>query len=280
MDVILKQLTDHYSSFQVAFFRGITALPVVYALLMHQGGLTNLHTRQWKLHLLRGVLGVSMLITLIYAFANMKLADAYAIFYAAPLFVTLLSVLVLKEKVGRHRWFALFIGLSGVFIMLKPGDANVSLAALACLYATLCYAVLIIIMKILHRTETTATQAFYFTLSITIGAGLLALFDWRPFHLEDIWLLIALGITAALAQFILTDAYRRAPASLLAPYEYTAMLWGLFFGFLFWREIPTPIMLVGAAIVGLTGLYILYRERLHTKEGGDEVLHPPEIHKP
>jgi drug/metabolite transporter (DMT)-like permease len=279
MDVILKQLSDNYGSFQVAFFRGITALPVVFVILQWQGGVAKLKTPQWRLHLVRGVLGVSMLSAIIYAFSQMKLADAYAIFYAAPLFVTLLSVFILKEHVGRHRWMALAIGMVGVMIMLNPGNASFSLAALACLYGTVAYAGLVIIMKILHRTESTAVQAFYFTLSITVGAGLLAIFNWQPVRLEDAWLLLGLGVSAASAQYVMTDAYGRAPASLLAPYEYTAMIWGLLFGFMFWREVPTLVMVFGAIIVGSSGLYILYRERVHARRG-EVITHPPEIDKP
>ena len=185
----MKQLSYNYGSFQVAFFRGITALPFVYVLLHSQGGLGTLKTTRWGLHLVRGVLGVTMLSSIIYAFSEMKLADAYAIFYSAPLFVTLLSVFILKEHVGRHRWAALGVGFCAVIFMLKPGSAGFSLAALACLLATLIYAILIIIMKILHKTETTAVQAFYFTLSITIGAAAMAVNNWQPIRIEDAWLL-------------------------------------------------------------------------------------------
>jgi len=109
-------------------------------------------------------------------------------------------------------------------------------------------------------------QSFYFTLSITVGAGLMAFLDWQAVRAEDYWIFLTLGVTAALAQYVMTAAYKTAPASALAPFEYTAMIWALLFGYLFWAELPSQSMVIGAIVVAATGLYILYRERLHQSD--------------
>ncbi len=279
MDAFLKQLSYHYSPIQVVFLRGLMALPFVTAMLFWQGAVPQLKTRYWPLHLLRGVFGVAMLMAFIYSFSKMNLADVYAIYYASPLFVTLLSIVFLKERVGRHRWIAIFIGMLTVIFMMKPGSGSISWPALAALFSTVTYAVLIIIMKVLHRHESTIIQAFYFTLAITCGAGLLTIPSWQALQWTDAWLLFGLGFTGASAQFIMTEAYRHAQASLLTPYEYSALIWGITFGFIFWREIPTPSMLIGACVVAATGLYIWHRERQHEKFG-EKIIHPPAIDKP
>ena len=122
MDAFLKQLSYHYSPVQVVFLRGLTAMPFVTALLFWQGAVSQLKTRHWPLHLVRGVLGVAMLMAFIYSFSEMNLADVYAIYYASPLFVTLFSIFFLNERVGRHRWIAIGIGMLTVIFMMKPSS--------------------------------------------------------------------------------------------------------------------------------------------------------------
>ncbi len=278
MDAFLKQLSYTYSPIQVTFFRGIAALPFISMMVIWKGAIPDLKTPYWRLHLTRGVLGVIMLISFIYAFSEMKFADVYAIYYAAPLLVTALSVIILKESVGKHRWLAIAIGMTTVLIMMRPDINGFSWPAMAALLSTILYAVLVIIMKVLHKHASTVIQSFYFTLAVAVGAGLCSIASWHPLQWSDAWLIIGLGLNGAAAQYVMTEAYRQSPASLLAPYEYTALIWGIGFGFLFWREIPTLGMMLGAIVVALTGLYILYRERLHANKG-DVVIHPPEIDK-
>ncbi len=270
MDALMKELTGYYGNFQVTFFRGLVAMPFVLILIAYKGNWSTLKTSQIKLHLIRAVLAVTMLASFVYAFAHMPLADAYAIFFAAPLFVTFLSIVILKETVGWHRWLALLVGLGGVMFILKPGSAEFSLASMICLLATISYAFVMILVKLLSKHDSVLTMSFYFTLAVIVGGGVMAIPDWQPVRLQDSWLLLGLGISGASAQLLMTQAYHMAPASRLAPFEYTSMIWALLIGWVFFQELPTPHMMIGAAIVAMTGLYILHRERVHQLESKEK----------
>lgn len=263
MDACLKLLSEHYGAFQVAFFRGVAALPFLIAFIAWNQSWHELKTMSLGFHILRALLAVSMLASIVYAFRELPLADAYSIFYAAPLFVVILSVVLLKESVGKHRWAALIIGLMAVLFMFQPQGVGFSLAVAACLYATLVYAVLVIILKLMHKTDSTISLSFYFTLFLSVGAGLLSTLDWQPLRVEDIGLIVLLGFSGGLALLLLTEAYRLAPASALAPLEYSSVIWAIAIGWLIWGDFPSQIMLISSAVLVLTGLYILHRERIH-----------------
>lgn len=265
MDACLKTLSADYGSFQVSFFRGITALPFVIALVTYKGALGQMKTTQWGLHILRSLLAVSMLAAIVFAFRTLPLADAYTVFYAAPLFVTLLSIVWLKEQVGWHRWAALVVGFVAVLFLLQPAGLGLSWAAMACLYSTLAYAVLVIVLKIMHRKESTLSLSLYFTLGMTVGSAGFSFIDWQPLQAADIGVLLVLGLSGATAQVLLTEAYRLAPASALAPFEYSSLIWAIWIGWVLWDDIPSSATLITAAILIMTGLYILHRENVHQK---------------
>ena len=265
MDACLKTLSADYGSFQVTFFRGLTALPFVIALVTYKGAWGQMKTTQWGLHILRSILAVSMLAAIVFAFRALPLADAYTIFYAAPLFVTLLSIVWLKEQVGWHRWAALLVGFIAVLSLFQPAGLGFSWAAMACLYSTLVYAVLVIILKIMHRKESTLSLSLYFTLGMTLGSAGFSFIDWQPLHASDIGVLLLLGLSGATAQVLLTEAYRLAPASALAPFEYSSLIWAIWIGWALWDDIPSSTTVMTAVILILTGLYILHRENKHQK---------------
>ena len=275
MDACLKTLSADYGSFQVTFFRGLAALPFVIGLLAYKGAWRELKTTQWRFHVVRSVLAVSMLSAIIYAFSEMPLAEAYTIFYASPLFVTVLSIIWLKEQVGWHRWAALAVGFVAVISMFRPSGLGLSWATMAALYCTFIYSVLVIILKLMHEKESTLSLTFYFTLGLTVGAGILSYFDWQPINLDDIGLLILLGLAGAVAQLLMTEAYRNAPASALAPFEYSSLIWVIWLGWILWGDVPTLSLLSTAGILILTGLYIMHRENLHQAELKKHIQIPP-----
>lgn len=274
MDTCLKILSESYGAFQVTFFRGVAALPFVIALVAWKGSLAELKTNLWYQHLLRSVLAISMLAAIVYAFRIMPLADAYSIFYAAPIFVTLLSIYWLKEVVGWHRWGALVIGMGAVLFMFQPSGVGFNWAVAACLYSTFIYAVLVIMLKVMSKTDSTLSLTFYFTLFLSVGAAALAITDWQPFQPKDILLIILLGFSGAIAQLLITEAYSLAPASSLAPFEYSSIVWAIAIGWLIWGDIPGGVMLTSSSILVLTGIYILHREKLHHSEPTPVVLTP------
>lgn len=266
MDACLKLLSAHYPPFQVASMRGAASLPLVLIWALTTAGWRPLFRIRWRLHLLRAVLGVTMMGAFVFALQRMPISSAYAIFFIAPLLITALSVPILGEHVGPRRWTAIVIGFIGVLVALRPsGDGVVSIAGLAVLLAALGYAVSAITVRVLARTDSTQAMVVWLMLSLTLGAGAIAASGWVGIARSD-WMLIAsVGVAGALGQYAITEAFRRGEASLIAPLEYTALAWSLILDFALWGVLPNPMTWFGAAIIIASGLYLLRRERVHVE---------------
>ena len=266
MDAGLKQLSTHYPPFQVASLRGAASLPLVLVWALWTGGVAPLLRVRWSLHLLRGVLGVAMMATFVYAVSKLPLSTTYSIFFVAPLLITALSVPVLREKVGPRRWAAIVVGLIGVIVLLRPtGEGMISLAALAVLVAAVMYAVSAITVRILARTDSTQSMMVWLMVMIALGAGALAWPEWVAIRREDFWLIAFIGVAGAFGQYAITEAFRLGEASAIAPLEYTALVWGVLFDLTFWGALPDAITWVGAAIIVASGLYLIRREKVHAE---------------
>ena len=264
MDALLKTLANSYPALELGALRGAASLPFVFAATLLRGNLRDLKPVRWSLHLARGVLAIIMLTSFIYALRLLPLADAYALFLAAPLIVTALSMPLLGERVDWRRWVAIAVGLAGTIALLRPTAANLAtLGALAAVAAALCYALSAITIRVLTRTDTTASMVFWFMAMLTVFAGALAAPAWVPVRTEHWPLLVGVGVLGALGQHFVTEAFRYAPASSVAPFEYTAILWALALDWVVWMHAPDAQMLAGAAIVIASGLYLIHRERLH-----------------
>lgn len=266
MDALLKLLSEHYAPFQVATLRGLSSLPFVLVWAIASTGLRPLLRVRWPLHLLRGVLGVGMMAAFVYGVNRLPLSTTYSIFFIAPLLITALSVPILGEKVGPRRWAAIGVGLLGVLVLLRPsGDGMLSLAALAVLGASTAYAVSAITVRLLARTDSTQAMMVWLMVMITLGSGALAWADWLPVRREDWWLILGLGIAGTIGQYAVTEAFRLGEASLIAPLEYTALIWGVILDLSLWGVLPDSITWVGAAIIVASGLYLLRREKVHAE---------------
>lgn len=262
MDAAMKHLVATYPSIQVAALRGLVSLPFVLGwVYWRERNFGTLVRIRWGWHLVRGVLGVVMLTGFIYAISGMPLSEAYTLFFVAPLLITALSVPLLKESVGPRRWLAVLAGFGGVLIVLRPGIVTVTLTTVAALVSATCYALNAISVRILGRSDSTAAMAFWFMAAVAIGAGLLALPGWEPVRYEHAGLLVVLGITGALGQVFITEAFKCAPVSVIAPFEYSSLFWGLGLDLVFWGELPDAIVFVGAAVIVGSGLYLIHRER-------------------
>lgn len=264
MDAGLKLLSAHYPPLQVASLRGAASLPIVLVWTLSTIGARSLFRVRWPLHLLRAVLGVAMMAPFVYALRTLPLSTAYAIFFIAPLLITALSVPILGERVGPRRWAAIVVGFLGVLVVLRPtGEGVGSLAGLAVLLAALGYAVSAITVRVLARTDSSQAIVVWLLFSMALGAGLLAWPHWVPIRGADLWLIAGVGLAGALGQYTVTEAFRQGEASLIAPLEYSALLWGLLLDFSLWGALPDGMTWVGAAIIVLSGLYLLRRERVH-----------------
>jgi drug/metabolite transporter (DMT)-like permease len=243
-----------------ALFNALFALIPIALLIVRRGGLRQLRTGRLGLHLLRGGLGMLSSFLAFYAYSRLPLADAYAIIFATPLLITALSVPILGEPVGWRRWSAVVVGFLGILIMLRPGVAPIGVGSLAALGAACASACAILLVRKLSVTETTTSIAFYSSLTVLVVTSALFGHSFVMPHMLDLALMAGSGLLGGSALLILIAAYRRTPAALVAPFQYTQMLWAIVLGALFWDDLPETAMLLGASIVAASGLFILYRE--------------------
>ena len=266
MDAGLKTLSAHYPPFQVAALRGASSLPLVLAWALATAGPMPLLRVRWPLHLLRGVLGIAMMASFVYALKRLPLSTAYSIFFVAPLLITALSVPFLGERVGPRRWTAIGIGLIGVLVVLRPtGEDVLTTAGLAVLVAALGYSVSAITVRVLSRTDSTQAITFWLLALMALGAGAFAWPQWVPLRIEHGWIIAAIGVGGALGQYTITEAFRLGEASLIAPLEYTALIWGVGLDLALWGVLPDHMTWLGASIIIASGLYLLRRERVHAE---------------
>lgn len=261
MSVCIKQIADHIPVMEIVFFRCFIGLGPALIAVALSGGFANLRTRRFGAHATRAVVGVSAMSMLFWSFALLPLADATAINYTAPLFLTALSAPLLKEKVGPYRWAAVLAGFVGMLIMLRPGEGMLELGAVVALAAAFLQALAMVAVSQLSRTEASNTIVFYFT---ALSAALFALplpFIWTAPATQTDWLmLLGVGLTGGCAQLCLTRAYAHAQAVVIAPFTYASLLWATLFGWLLWGHLPDNQTVVGAAVVAGSGLFIVYRE--------------------
>ena len=264
MDASMKMLTSHYSPMQITFFRAACAWPFILLWLGSTGRLQHLMQARWPLHLLRAALGIVMLASFVKAIELLSLSDAYSIFFAAPLLITLLSVWWLKDKVNIRQWLAIVVGMLAVLWMLKPsGDGLLSIGALMALISALCYAISAITVRILAKSDYAGNMVFWLMTMMGIGAGLLSLPDWQPIQWQLWPWLLTIGIAGAIGQVFITEAFRLAPPAVIAPFEYTALVWGLGFDIVLWQVWPSASMLLGAAVIMASGLYLIWQQQRH-----------------
>ena len=266
MDTGLKLLAPHYPPLQVAALRALSSLPLVLAFVAWRGAFGTLLRVRWPLHLLRGVLGIGMLSLFAYALRHLPLAEAYAIFFIAPLLITLLSGPMLGERVGKARWIAIAVGLLGVVVVLRPtGTGMFTLAGGAVLLAAACYSISAITVRIVNRTDSIESQVFWLMAMVGFGASALAWPQWTPVRAADAWVLVGIAVTGFGGQLSITEAFRNGEASAIAPFEYSALAWGLAIDWLIWQTLPDAWMLSGAAIIVASGIYLVRHEAVHAE---------------
>ena len=263
MDASIKWLGSHYTPMQVAFFRGAFSLPLVCLWFFSRGRVSDLKTQRFRWHLLRGLISIIFLSAAVIGLRELNIVTVYAVFFLAPMIIAILSVFLLNEQIGWHRWSAILIGFLGVIVALDPSATSfLGLGVIACLVSVLGYSYNVILMKQLTSTESTFALIFYLLVVLTVGSGVLAIFDWNPLQWHHWPYFLVLGLTGAIGQLFLTAAFQRAPASVLSPLEYTALIWGALLGYWLWNEEPSANTYFGALLIILSGLYMMYRESL------------------
>ena len=275
MDALIKWLGPSYPTMQIVFFRSLFAFVPLAIFMMRSGALGSLATRHPMGHVWRAVIGFVAMSSFFYAYARMLLANVVALSFAAPLFITALSVPLLGESVGIRRWSAVVVGFLGVIIMVRPDASIFESVALVPLAGSVFYALAMIYVRKLSKTESSAAIVFYYTLACTlISAGFMP-FQWVAPDTTDLMLLIALGCVGGLAQIFMTNAFRNGPAALIAPFDYVTMVWVVMLGYFIWGDIPDVNIWIGVAIVIGSGVYIARREgKLGLRRGVARPLQP------
>ncbi len=278
-DLILKLLSSAYPLHQAMVLRSLTAFPLLIGLVMVNGGLATLVTPG-----LRRMIGRAFVMFVAYtsyylALAALPLATTVALYFGAPLFITLLSVLVLKEHVGLLRWLAVALGFAGVVIMVRPGSDVFDWAALLAVLSGLTYGASMVSARRLGGTETAPALAFWgnavflfcgLVLSAIFGTGEYAgtghqsiAFMTRGWVFPsgfDLFLMMTCGVIAAVGLTLLTQAYRIAQSNVVAPFEYTALIWGVLYGWMFWGDWPDAVGWIGITVIVGAGLFVIWRE--------------------
>jgi drug/metabolite transporter (DMT)-like permease len=261
-NALIKWLVVRYSVVEVIVFRSSFALVPCLYLVATRGGVVALRTKRLHQHVTRSVLQFVSMICIFTAFGLMPLADATAITFASPLFLTMLSIPLLGEQVGIYRWSAVIVGFAGVLVMVQPGPGLLQSGALFPLANALINACVTIAIRRMTLTEASTTLVFYQTLVTGLIGLILLPFFWHTPDLFDLALFSATGLLSGIAQFWWMQGCRFVPAAVAAPFSYTSMIWSLALGYLVWSDVPSTAVLVGAAIVIASGLYILYRETI------------------
>lgn len=272
MDSLLKVLSPHYPPMEVAALRGLASWPIVLVFALARGRGRSLVRVRFGLHLLRGVLGVAMMGSFIYALRVMSLSNAYCLFFVAPLIIAALSGVILGERVGRARWIAIGVGFVGVIVLLRPStDGFFDTASLMVLGAALAYALSAFTVRVLGRTDSTESMVFWLTGMMALGAGALAWPELRAVEPRHYGVIVGIGLIGCVGQFAVTYAFRFGEAALIAPLEYTALLWALGIDFVGWGTVPQPVMLAGAAIIVGSGVFLVRSETAGAREAEDRI---------
>jgi len=261
MDASVKWLGATYPTAQIMFFRCSVALVPVLVIIMARGGPGILRTGQKKLHLLRSALGIAAMGFAFYAFSLMPLAEAISILHTAPLFMTALSVILLREAVGFRRWSAIILGFIGMLLVIRPGADMLANGSLYMLTAAFLIGCTTIVIRHLGKIDDPVCITFYFTASgVIISTVGIFIQGWQQPPMPDFALLSMVGLLGGMAQYLMTLSYQRLAVGIVAPLKYLSIVFGGGIAFLAWREVPDLQTVFGISIIILSGLYTLHRE--------------------
>ncbi len=265
MDLIVKW-SENYPLGEVVFFRGFFGLIPILFLIPNKKLKNFYYTTRPGLHFLRCLSGLIALAAIFLALRELPLATVVSITYAAPIFTTLMSIFFLSERVGKYRWLAVLIGFIGIVIISEPGFTSLNIYYFYPIIFCIGLSYVAIVLRQLSTTEPIWLIGFYFSFSITISSFFtLSGTNWIMPSLVDFILLSLIGILGGVANLLLTQAYKLSEVSLVTPLRYLALLFAIFFGYIFWDELPTYKTLVGAFLVIFSSI-IIYRREIYLKK--------------
>jgi drug/metabolite transporter (DMT)-like permease len=235
------------------------ALPIIAAAVLAIGGRSAIRSRHMTIHAVRGLLLVGGAYTFFLSLRFLPLAEATSLIFAAPIFITALSAL-LGEHVGWRRWSAVIAGFIGVLIIVRPGAEAFQPASLIVIVTAVLYALIMISARWIGPGESFSTMMFYIVLFPTLISGLLVPLVWETPQWQHMPLFLGQAVLGTLGMTLISQAFRLAPAAIVAPFDYTALIWASVLGWLLWEEIPTVWTYAGAAVIIASGIYIVIRE--------------------
>jgi len=259
-DAFAKALGPFYPVPEIVFFRMLLALPLIVGVGLAAGGTTAFATQRLRAHLVRGVLATCASFAFFLSLTLLPLAEVTAITFTAPLFVTVLAIPLLGERPGRRRWIIVGIGFLGVLLIVRPGGVAFGPSALVPLGAAVSYGLLMLTARRLGRGETIWANMFYATIVPTALAALVLPWAWRTPSLEHVPWFIACGFFGGLAITLITQGYRIGVATIVAPFDYTGLVWATLFGWMFWGEVPSALSAAGGIVIAACGIYLAWSE--------------------
>jgi drug/metabolite transporter (DMT)-like permease len=272
MDLLVKW-SDNYPTGEVLFFRGFFGILPTYFLIPNDKLRTFYKTKRPKEHLFRCLTGLIALVAIVIALRELPLAVVVSLSYAAPLFITILSILLLNEKVGLFRWAAVLIGFIGVIIISEPGFKEMNVVYFLPIIFCIGMAFVTITIRKLSTTEPIWLISIFFTITISIAGLTTISMGWVMPNFKDFILLALIGVTGGAANLLLTQSYKLSEVSLVAPLKYLSLVFAVIFGYIIWNEIPTLKTLIGASLVILSSLVIFRREIYHKEKIPSNIRH-------
>jgi drug/metabolite transporter (DMT)-like permease len=267
MDSIVKWLGGSYPTHQIMFFRCAVAMVPIVVIITMRGGISLLRIQEPFLLSIRCLLGITAMGFAFYAFSLMRLADGLAILHTTPLFMTVLSIMFLKERVGLHRWAAVMAGFIGMTIVVRPGNSMFESGSFYMLLAAFCISCTTILIRHLSIRSDPVNLTFYFTMSgVLISSIAIFFLGWQAPEGRDWAFFIAVGFLGGMAQYLMNVSYRQAQISMVAPLKYLSIGFGGMIAYFVWSELPDLQSLVGISIIIACGLYTLHRELFHNRK--------------
>jgi drug/metabolite transporter (DMT)-like permease len=272
----VRHLSTELHPFEIAFFRNIFGLLALAPWFLRYG-VTPLRTRRLPLHGLRAGLNIIAMLAFFYALSITSLARVTSLSFTAPLFATLLAMLVLGEVVRLRRWVAMLCGFVGTLVILRPGFTEIDQGSLLVLLSAAAWASALTVIKVLSRTDSSVTITCYMVVLMAPISLVPALWVWQwPTGQQLLWL-VAIGVVGTLGQLVMTQALKEAETSVVMPFDFFKMIWASLLGFIFFAEVPTLFTWIGAGIIFASTSYIAYREHKVTRAPPPEsVARPPE----
>ncbi|MGY8937771.1 MAG: DMT family transporter [Alphaproteobacteria bacterium] len=264
-DAMTKWLGQNYPVGQIICLRGVFMLLPIAIMTARSGGIASLRVNKPTDIALRSVLFIGTTALIATSMILLPLADAAAILFAGPLFITAIAPWILNEIVGWRRWTAVTVGFVGVLIMLRPTPEAIQILALIPLTAALCSAFRDVVTRKISPTESTNAIMFWSTLALITVSALSAPFGWVAPSISELGLFATSGVLVGIAHYMMIESYRAADASVVSPFKYTAILWAVALGYIIWDDKPDAFILIGSFLVIGSGLYILYRETRRKK---------------